>query len=488
MKKGDILFFRSWFSDYVRGFYSGDFDSVNDKNIRLKEEHTLRVCENIVLIGKSLNLDKNRLYIAEAVALFHDVGRFKQFKEYKTFNDRNSKNHALLGVKILEETKVLSGLPEVEQNLILKAVEYHNLPKLPESESGDCLLFSMLIRDADKLDIWNVFIKNHEERDISPNPSIYLELPDVPEYSGSFIDDILNCRVSKNRDFKTFNDMKLFQLTWIFDINFPFTFLCIEKRNYLEKLISSLPSTDDIRMVHTHLKNYVNGKVQESLKPEVTEVNKFIVKGVKKRFGLTRTKIRLAKESDTKDTKPAPLPLVKLLSGREIKTVSDTEKYLDELKLNINYDDKKSIAKTVIELMDVIEGVKYKYEPAEFLTNISEDALKDVERTAVERSAPVNVLLMTREAQSGLNLFVGENPPKNVFFLSGVPTTLSFFLNLAFNSDYFSGNLRLKNVNVVLGRRTLITNAIWFALGEFGAVLSLGEPMPSSGEVNETFD
>ena len=179
---------------------------------------------------------------------------------------------------------------------------------------------------------------------------------------------------------------------------------------------------------------------------------------------------------------------MKLLSGREIKTVSDTEKYLDELKLNINYDDKKSIAKTVIELMDVIEGVKYKYEPAEFLTNISEDALKDVERTAVERSAPVNVLLMTREAQSGLNLFVGENPPKNVFFLSGVPTTLSFFLNLAFNSDYFSGNLRLKNVNVVLGRRTLITNAIWFALGEFGAVLSLGEPMPSSGEVNETFD
>jgi hypothetical protein len=172
---------------------------------------------------------------------------------------------------------------------------------------------------------------------------------------------------------------------------------------------------------------------------------------------------------------------VKLLSGCELKTVSDTEKYLDELKLNINYDDKKSVAKAVIELMDIIEGVKYKYEPAEFLTNISEDKLGEIERTAVERSAPVNILLMTREAQSGLNLFVGENPPKNVFFLSGVPTTLSFFMNFAFNSDYFSGNLQLKNVNVILGRRTLITNAIWFALGEFGAILSIGEP-------NETFD
>ena len=488
MKKSDILFFRSWFSDYSSGFYSGNSDSVIDRNIRLKEEHTLRVCENIVLIGKSLNLDRNRLYLAEVIALFHDVGRFKQFKDYGTFDDRNSENHALLGVKILKETKVLSRLPEVEKNVILKAIEYHNMPKLPENESGDCLLFSKLIRDADKLDIWNVFIKNHEERDISPNPSIYLELPDVPGYSGSFIDDILNCRVSKNRDFKTFNDMKLFQLTWIFDINFPFTLVCFQERNYLEKLISSLPATDDIRRVHIHLKDYVQGKVQESMKPQVTEVNKFIVKGVKKMLGLTRTKIRLAKESDTKDTKPAPLPLIKMLSGRELKTVSDAEKYLDELKLNINYAHPGSIAKTVIELMDIIESVKYKYEPAEFLTNISEDALKDVEGTAVERSAPVNILLMTLDTPCGLNLFIGENPPKNVFFLSGVPTTLSFFLNFAFNSDYFSGNLRLKNVNVVLGRRTLITNAIWFALGEFGAVLSIGEPMPSSGEVNETFD
>lgn len=482
MKKSDILFFRSWFSDYSGGFYSGNHDPVIDKNIRLKEEHTLRVCENIVLIGQSLNLDRNKLYLALAAALFHDVGRFTQFKTYKTFDDTRSENHALIGIKVLEETGVLSRLPETEQSLIIKAVKYHNLPRLPDNESGDCLLFSGLVRDADKLDIWNVFIKYNEERDVSPNPSLYLALPDVPEYSESFIDDILNNRVSENRDFKTFNDMKLFQLSWVFDINFPFTFLCIEKRNYLEKLISSLPATEDIKRVHVHLKNYVHGKVQESMNPEM---NKFIVKGVKKMFGLTRTKIRLAKESDTECTKPAPLPLVKMLSGRELKTVSEAEKYLDELKLNINYDNPKSIAKAVIELMDVIEGVKYKYEPAEFLTNLREDTMKDIGRIAQERSKQVNILLMTKDAPCcGLNLFVGENPPDNALFLSGVPTTLSFFLNFAFNSKYFSDNMHLKNVNVFLGRRTLITNALWFAFGEFGAVLSVSEPAPVSGGVN----
>ncbi|MCK4225745.1 hypothetical protein KAX29_02510, partial [candidate division WOR-3 bacterium] len=61
--------------------------------------------------------------------------------------------------------------------------------------------------------------------------------------------------------------------------------------------------------------------------------------------------------------------------------------------------------------------------------------------------------------------------PENSIFLSRVPTTLSFFLNFAFNSDYFSEGLKLTNVNAVLGHRTLILNAIHFALGEFGAKL-----------------
>jgi len=49
------------------------------------------------------------------------------------------------------------------------------------------------------------------------------------------------------------------------------------------------------------------------------------VKGVKKLFGLTKTKIQLAKEADTKYTKPNPLPLIRLLSGQEIGTVEQAK-------------------------------------------------------------------------------------------------------------------------------------------------------------------
>jgi len=257
MEKENLLFFRSWFFDYVQKFYSNDLNV--QRNIKLKEEHSLRVCENIVLIGKSINLDENKLFIAETIALFHDIGRFKQFKKYGTFDDRKSENHAALGVEALKNSNVLFCLPEHEQELILKSVEYHNMQKIPKNIKPDFLLFSNLLRDADKLDIFNVVTNYYIEKNKNPNPALELELADAQSYSHEFIKDILNYRVSKN-NLKTHNDMKLFQLTWLFDINFPATFKYFKDKNYLEKIIKSLPDDENIRRVHEHLKKYLNEK------------------------------------------------------------------------------------------------------------------------------------------------------------------------------------------------------------------------------------
>ncbi len=42
----DTAFFHSWFRNYVKGFYSED--PKIQENVRLKEEHTLRVCKEIL--------------------------------------------------------------------------------------------------------------------------------------------------------------------------------------------------------------------------------------------------------------------------------------------------------------------------------------------------------------------------------------------------------------------------------------------------------
>lgn len=198
-------------------------------------------------------------------------------------------------------------------------------------------------------------------------------------------------------------------------------------------------------------------------------MDKFVVKGIKKIFSLTRTKIRLAKESDTIYVKPMPLPLVKILAEEDINTVKEAEEYMGELKEKLDYSEAKDSAVTVLQLMDIIEGVKYRYEPDEFMPQITERDLKRLEGEAIKENSPINILLMTQKSYGGVNLFIGKNPPKGVVLLGGVPSNLAFFMGYALKSDHLSKDLRLRNVKSILGNRTLIINAIHHSLGVMGA-------------------
>lgn len=200
-------------------------------------------------------------------------------------------------------------------------------------------------------------------------------------------------------------------------------------------------------------------------------MDRFAVKGIKKLFGLTRTKIRLAEESDTVYVKPKPLPLIKHLTREEINTVEEAREYRDSLQDTIDYTNPEGIAKTVFQLLDMIEGVKYKYEPPDLCTLAGVDELKAMGKKAADESKSVNLLLMTEKAPEGINVFVGENPPTNSLHLGRVPSTTAFFLDFAFNSDYLSEGLKLRNINAIMGRKTLIMDAIYFSLGEYGARL-----------------
>jgi len=64
---------------------------------------------------------------------------------------------------------------------------------------------------------------------------------------------------------KTFNDMKLLQLGWLFDINFTQTFIQIQQRRTIEKIIADLPDTEDIRKIQNHLKEYLNERISEKI-------------------------------------------------------------------------------------------------------------------------------------------------------------------------------------------------------------------------------
>jgi hypothetical protein len=264
MQKEDLDFFRKWFLDYVDHFSSTD--SFVQDNIKMKIKHTDRVCENILVIAKSEKVREEGCRLAETIALFHDLGRFEQFMKYKTFKDSESENHALLGIKILKKTGILSRLSPKERCLILKAVEYHNLIEIPRctEDSEELLFYSRLIRDADKLDVLRVVSENYDEGGKVRNPALEIYLPDTTGYSESIITDILNNRMAKIGDVKNLNDLRFLRLSWVFDINFPTTFSLLKGHKYLNMIISSMPDAAEVKIIEKYLEDYLNKAEMDS--------------------------------------------------------------------------------------------------------------------------------------------------------------------------------------------------------------------------------
>ena len=255
MNETNLNYLKKWFSDYVAGFYTDD--PANNSTIRLKEKHTEQVCQNMIFLGNALGLSDKDMILAEIMGLFHDVGRFKQFAVYGTFRDADSENHAMIGLRQMAAHKVLSGCNRDEKRWIAKAIAFHNAMTIPEDQDERTLFFIRMLRDADKLDIWRVFIDYYKVRDKQVNAAVEIGLPDNPDFSPRIIAALNNGCFARIQDLKTLNDFKLLQISWVFDLNFAPSFQAVKELEYIEKIEATLPHSKEITAAVKNAHDYV---------------------------------------------------------------------------------------------------------------------------------------------------------------------------------------------------------------------------------------
>jgi hypothetical protein len=259
MTEKDLVNLKNWFSDYIKSFYSAD--NEDQKNIMTKVEHTYHVCENIVAIAKGLNLSSNDIRLAETVALFHDVGRFPQYAKYMTFRDAVSVSHGRLGAKTLINEKAIQSLPGYEQELIIHTVKFHGAFALPNTKDKQKIFFLKLIRDADKVDIFRVFIKYYETPKEDRASATAFGLPDTSEYSQVMLSCILQKKVASYSNLRNENDFKLMKLSWIYDMYFDESITLLQGKNYINRVIEKLPQTDEVVLAMSVLKGYISERL-----------------------------------------------------------------------------------------------------------------------------------------------------------------------------------------------------------------------------------
>lgn len=253
------------FEQYVQKFGSPDPDIQGA--LDFKRVHTRRVCETILDIAGHEGLEGEDLHMAEASALLHDIGRFEQFRRYRTFSDAQSENHALLGVKVIRENGILEGIDSEMARIIIRAVECHNRAALPRRENGRALLFMKLLRDADKVDIWRVVTDYYRDAHHGKNPTIELNLPDTPHISREVSGSLMRGEIVQMKDLRTLNDFKLLQMAWIYDVNFRRTFQIVREKRYLQLIRKALPPDSlCIKAVYEKALTYLDLKANEGQK------------------------------------------------------------------------------------------------------------------------------------------------------------------------------------------------------------------------------
>ncbi|MBO6195162.1 MAG: HD domain-containing protein [Bacilli bacterium] len=217
--------------------YTHSFD-LKVPDIERKYYHTYRVMNYAEDIAKSLDLEINEITRAKVCALFHDLGRFPQFTEYKTYIDNISFDHGDKSEEILKENNY-------NDEIVLKAVKYHNkllVPKFDDLTNMHC----NIVRDADKLDIMD------------------MQINELDRYDYKFTEEILNCFKNHTLVDNSFANNIFINLlrmiAFIFDINYKRTIEIIVEKDIIKRKLDLLRMNTynkEVDIIEKEIKEYI---------------------------------------------------------------------------------------------------------------------------------------------------------------------------------------------------------------------------------------
>lgn len=242
--RDDLASFSDWFGQFVRSHFS--LNPQDQKNISLKIRHSANVRNIIVRLAHELGLSPRERLMAETAGLFHDIGRFPQYAKYKTFKDSRSVNHGRLGAEVLIGSGILDRISPYERDIVVNAVKFHNAYALPDLDDDRAVFFLKMVRDADKLDIWNIFLGLYENGPQDRASQSGLGLPEGAGYSEGVLSNLFMGRSSTYTELRTIDDFKLVQLSWLFDLNFDCSVRIFVENDYIDRYIALLPKDDAI--------------------------------------------------------------------------------------------------------------------------------------------------------------------------------------------------------------------------------------------------
>lgn len=263
--------------------YTDNYD-ISDEKIKLKVDHTYRVAALSERIARSLGLGDDDTNLAWLIGMLHDIGRFEQLKNYGTFSDAESIDHAhygvellfedgliekfvsenaakdLKGTKDLKETAVKSENKEKETkeiselDILRTAIWNHSAYRVEEGLTDRVKMFCNIIRDADKIDILKV------------NYDVTLEvIYDVTteELKNSGVtDEVMKAFMEHHAVLRSLKKTPIDNLVGhaalVFELVYNESFKIVKEQGYIEKMLSYVSDNQDTVKKFEIMRNDMN--------------------------------------------------------------------------------------------------------------------------------------------------------------------------------------------------------------------------------------
>ena len=241
--------------------YVSNYD-ITQKPIERKKIHTFRVEKICGEIARVLGLDKEKIELAKLIGLLHDIARFEQHTIYETYDDLSSIDHGDLAVEILKKDNYIRKYIDTDKydEIILKAIKYHNKYSIGDDISEEEELFCKIIRDADKLDIF--YIKVNESLE-SQKEEIEKEMITKETYEQFMRKEVVDRKNVKNN-----LDRIIVLVAFIYDLNFNECYKIVKENNYIDRVIDLFDfkeqdTINKMELVRKMANEYINNKLKE---------------------------------------------------------------------------------------------------------------------------------------------------------------------------------------------------------------------------------
>ena len=88
-----------------------------------------------------------------------------------------------------------------------------------------------------------------------------MELKDMPAIAKKVCNAIMDEKIAKREDVETVNDLKLSQMSWIFDMKHKRSFKIVSEKSYIKAIFETLPKRDVVIDMYRNMKIFMENQL-----------------------------------------------------------------------------------------------------------------------------------------------------------------------------------------------------------------------------------